>query len=61
MKHYNKYKKFKTPRSELTRLKDMLKRAKDPVEKENILQHIEHWQRKSKNRSQNPINIIIKE
>jgi|TARA_A100001388_G_C28699395_1_gene465358 hypothetical protein len=51
MKHYNKYKKFKTPRSELTRLKDMLKRAKDPVEKENILQHIEHWQRQSKNRS----------
>jgi hypothetical protein len=49
-KHYNN-KRHRSPRSEIARLQEALKRERDPVARENLKQHIEHWHRTQNNRS----------
>ena len=48
-KHYNN-KRHPSPRSEIARLQEALKRERDPVTRENIKQHLEHWHRTQNNR-----------
>jgi len=47
-KYYNK--RHRSPRSEIARIQEALKREKDPVERENLKQHLEHWNRTQNNR-----------
>jgi hypothetical protein len=41
---------YKSPRSEIARLEEQLRRTTDPVDREGIKQHIEHWQRAQNDR-----------
>ena len=50
MKRNNRKPHHRSPRSEITRLEEQLKRATDPVDREGIRQHIEHWQRTQNDR-----------
>ncbi len=48
-KYYNK--RHRSPRSEITRLQEAIKRERDPIARENLKQHLEHWYRTQNNRT----------
>ena len=48
-KHYNN-KRHRSPRSEIARLQEALKRERNPIDRENLRQHLEHWIRTLNNR-----------
>ena len=48
MKRYY-HKRYKSPRSEINRLQEAIKREKDPIVRENFKQHLEHWYRVENN------------
>ena len=39
----------RSPRSEIARLQEAIKRERDPVAQENLKQHLEHWIRTQNN------------
>ncbi len=50
MKRHYKNNRHRSPRSEITRLQEALNRERDPIERENLHQYIEHWNRTQNNR-----------
>ena len=48
-KRYNDRKQHRSPRSEIKRLEDAIRRESDKVEKESLKQHLEHWIRTQNN------------
>ncbi len=48
-KRYNDRNRNKTAYSEIKRLEEAIRRATDSIEKENLRQHLEHWNRTHKN------------
>ena len=44
MKRYNN-RRHRSPNSEIKRIQEALKRESDPIERENLKQHLEHWSR----------------
>ena len=50
MKKYNKHgRHYRSPRSEINRLKEAVKRENDKIERERLLQQLEHWIRTQNN------------
>ena len=48
-KRYNVRKQHRTPHSEIKRLEDAVRREQDKVERESLLQQLEHWIRTQNN------------
>ena len=40
----------RSPRSEIARLQEAIKREQDPIARESLKQHLEHWIRTQNNR-----------
>ena len=50
MKRYCGGDRRRSPRSEITRIQEALKRERDPIKRENLRQYLEHWNRTQNNR-----------
>ena len=50
MKRHYKNNRHRSPRSEITRIQEELKRERDPIDHENLRQHLDHWIRTLNNR-----------
>ena len=48
-KRYNDRNKHRSPRSEITRLEDAIKRESDKIAREGLKQRLEHWIRTQNN------------
>ena len=49
MKKHHFARRNRSPRSEIARLQEAIKRERDPVAQENLKQHLEHWIRTQNN------------
>ena len=49
MKKHHFARRSRSPRSEITRLQEAIKREQDPVTREGLKQHLEHWIRTQNN------------
>ena len=49
MKKHHFARRNRSPKSEIARLQEALKRERDPVAQENLKQHLEHWIRTQNN------------
>ena len=49
MKKHHFARRNRSPRSEITRLQEAIKRERDPDAQENLKQHLEHWIRTQNN------------
>jgi len=50
MKRHYKNNRHRSPRSVITRIQEALKRERNPIDRENLRQHLEHWIRTLNNR-----------
>ena len=48
-KHTRHQRSYRSPRSEINRLKEAIKRESDKVKREDLQQHLEHWIRTQNN------------
>ena len=48
-KNYRNNRHYRSPRSEINRLKEAIKRENDKIQRESLLQQLEHWIRTQNN------------
>ena len=48
-KYHNDRKRYRSPKSEITRLEEAIKREPDKIQRESLQQHLEHWIRTQNN------------
>ena len=48
-KYHNDRKRYRSPKSEIERLQEAIKRERDPILREGLKQHLEHWIRTQNN------------